>query len=97
MKNSILLATLCTALAAPGFAMACSPPDGKPAIPDPNSAETAQMVKANNDVKAYVKAMEEYLGCARMSGGEKRREITALEEFAAEFNEAIRVFKARNG
>ncbi len=96
MKKSLLLCSVVATLSLPGLAQACSAPDAKPAIPDPSTAETAQMVKANNEVKAYVAAMEEYLGCARMSGGEKRREISALEDFAAEFNEAIRAFKSRN-
>ncbi len=96
MKKSLLLCSVVATLSLPGLAQACSAPDAKPAIPDPTTAETAQMVKANNEVKAYVKAMETYLSCARLSGGEKRREISALEDFAEEFNQAIRTFKSRN-
>lgn len=96
MKKTLLLCSLTVVLGLPSGALACSEPGAKPAIPDPTTAETAQMVKANNEIKAYVKAMEEYLGCARMSGGAKREEISKLEDFAAEFNEAIKVFKSRN-
>lgn len=96
MKKQFLLYSIVASLSLPGLAQACSAPGDKPQIPDPMTAETAQMVKANNEVKAYVAAMEEYLGCASMSDGEKRKEIKALEEFAAEFNEAIRAFKSRN-
>lgn len=96
MKKTLRLFSICFALGVSPLALACSPPDGKPEIPDPTTAETAQMVKANNEVKEYVKAMEEYLGCARISGSAKRREISELEEFADTFNEAIRTFKARN-
>lgn len=96
MKKSLLLCSLSIALGLPLGSLACSEPEAKPAIPDPATAETAQMVKANNEVKGYVKAMEEYLGCARISGNAKSKKLSELEDFAAEFNNAIRAFKARN-
>lgn len=96
MKKTLHLFSICLLLGGAPLALACDEPGDKPEIPDPNTAETAQMVKANNEVKAYVKAMEEYLGCAKISGGAKRRSLSDLEEFADSFNQAIRTFKSRN-
>lgn len=96
MKKLVLISGMCMALSASGLALACSEPSEKPEIPDPNASETAQMVKANNEVKAYVAAMQEYLGCARMSSSQQRREVKALEEFAEEFNQAVRTFRSLN-
>lgn len=96
MKRALLISSVCIALSAPGLALACSEPDNKPEIPDPNEAETAQMVKANNDVREYVAAMEEYIGCARMSSGQQRRAVSELESFANDFNDAVRTFRSLN-
>lgn len=95
MNKSIPISFFVLTLGTSSLALACEPPTDKPAIPDAATAATAQMVKANNEVKAYVAAMTEYLNCARMSSTEQRREVKALEGFAEEFNQAIRDFKAR--
>lgn len=73
--------------------LACDAPGERPAIPDPDTAVTAQMVKSNNEIKAYVRAQEEYLGCADMSSGEKREALEELETYADTFNQAVRQFK----
>lgn len=96
MKKSIVISLFCLTLGAAAQVQACEAPASKPEIPDPQTAATAQMVKANNEVKAYVAAMTEYINCARMSSTEQRKAVKELEEFAASFNDAIKVFKARN-
>lgn len=96
MKKTIAISIFCLALGTTGLAHACEAPANKPEIPDPMTAATAQMVKANNEVKAYVAAMTEYINCSRMSSTEQRKAVKELEDFAASFNEAIRVFKAKN-
>lgn len=96
MKKTVLQFSLIAGLALPGLSLACSEP-AKPAdFPDPATAVTAQMVKANNEVKAYVKAMEEYLGCSGKSRSEQKKAIEELEAYAESFNKLIREFKARN-
>lgn len=94
MKKIVLAVSTCL-LAFASFASACEKPQQKPEIPDPATAVTAQMVKSNNEVKAYVKATEDYLGCARMNASDLRQEESDLRAFADEFNQAIREFKAR--
>lgn len=96
MKNVLMISSFCIVLAAPGLALACEEPSDKPDIPDPETAATAQMVKANNEVREYVAAMEEYIGCSRMSSNQQRRAVSALEEFADDFNQAVRQFRALN-
>lgn len=78
-------------------ANACNKPSGKPTFPDPQTAVSAQMVKAHNDVKAYVKAVESYLGCAGLSRAAEKKELDELKQFAESFNEVIRAYKAKGG
>lgn len=95
MKKCLQLFLTCI-LTMPALALACFEPEKPGEFPDPATAVTAQMVKANNEVKAYVKAMEEYLGCAGMSRKEQNDELEKLKEYAESFNVLIREFKARN-
>lgn len=73
--------------------LACEPP-AEPPLPDPATAVTPQMVKAMNDVKAYLSDAEAYLACAR-SGRRKDAMITRMNELADEFNAIVRSYKAR--
>jgi len=95
MKKTLIAATFFTAFAAAGV-QACEKPQNRPAIPDPTTAVTAQMVKSNNEVKAYVRATEDYLGCAKLSSNELRSAESELKSYAEEFNKTIRAFKQLN-
>ncbi|WP_323815968.1 hypothetical protein [Cellvibrio sp. NN19] len=77
-------------------AAGCDKPAAKPEIPDAATVVTAQMVKANNDVKAYVKAVQDYVGCAGLSRSEEKKEIDELQKFAEDFNVVVRAYKARS-
>lgn len=91
MKKLLLALSLSAVVSSPVWA--CEEPQNKPEIPDPNSAVTAQMVKANNEVKTYVRAQEDYLNCAGLSSSELRQAENELVEYAEKFNQAIRTFK----
>ncbi|MBU2886962.1 hypothetical protein KO507_14425 [Gilvimarinus agarilyticus] len=95
MKKTLFTAAIFTLVTAP--ALACEMPQSKPSIPDPTTAVTAQMVKVNNEVKAYVRATEEYLSCARLSSSEARKTEDELRSYADTFNQTIREFKKLNG
>lgn len=95
MKKFAIACAICSAFLFSAGAMACSKPDNKPEIPDAATVVTAQMIKANNDVKAYVKAVEDYVKCARLSRADEKREVDDLKAFAEEFNAVVRAFKAR--
>ncbi|WP_020209177.1 hypothetical protein [Gilvimarinus chinensis] len=94
MKKSLFAAIALTVVAAPS--LACEMPQNKPAIPDPATAVTAQMVKSNNEVKAYVKATEEYLACSGLSSADVRKAEDELRAYADAFNKTIREFKKLN-
>lgn len=95
MKKLLLISSLFASLTVSGYSAACSEPAKPAAFPDPANAVTAQMVKSNNEVKAYVKAMQEYLGCSGMSRGDQKQAVKDLEDYAESFNKLIREFKAR--
>jgi hypothetical protein len=80
----------------PAFAHGCEKPGEKPAFPDINTAVAAQMIKAHADVKAYVKAMQDYLGCSKLSAADKERRLAELKKYADDFNKLISDFKSKN-
>lgn len=91
MKKLLLALSFGASLSLPAWA--CEAPQNKPEIPDPATSVTAQMVKSNNEVRAYVRAQEEYLNCSGLSPSQLRREGKALKDYAEMFNQAIREFK----
>lgn len=95
MKKYLVAFALTTTLSSGAYA--CAKPVAKPEFPDAETAVSAQMVKANNDVKAYVKEMQEYLGCARLSKSAEKNELDELKAYAESFNQVIRAYKAKNG
>jgi hypothetical protein len=95
MKKYLIAFALMGSLSTGAFA--CSKPATKPEFPDAQTAVSAQMVKANNDVKAYVKEVQDYLGCARLSKSAEKQELDELKAYAESFNEVIRAYKARTG
>jgi hypothetical protein len=96
MKPFVFALTFCASSLASTVAFACSKPAEKPEIPDAATVVTAQMVKANNDVKAYVKAVQDYVGCAGLSRSEEKKELDELQKFAEDFNKVVRAYKARS-
>jgi hypothetical protein len=96
MKKSLFTFSVCAVLSFSAQSFACDKPAAKPAIPDAETVVTAQMVKANNEVKAYVKAVEEYLGCSKLPRSKEKEEMDDLKQFADDFNVVVRAFKARS-
>ena len=94
--NKYLVAFALTTTLSSG-AYACSKPSTKPEFPDPQTAVSAQMVKANNEVKTYVKEVQDYLGCAGLSRSVEKKELDELKAYAESFNEVIRAYKAKGG
>ena len=71
----------------------CEEPQA-PALPDAESAVTAQMVKTQNDVKSYIKAAENFIGCTS-NKLVQRRVSKEMEEVAEEFNTLVRAYKEK--
>ena len=72
---------------------ACEAPT-EPSIPNADTAVTAEMVKAQNDVKQYMTDAQNYLQCVR-NDTQHNRMVSRMEEIAAEFNQTVRAFKER--
>jgi len=72
---------------------ACVKPEA-PALPDAATAVTAQMVKAKNDVQAYMTGANAYLEC--VSNDKKHnRMVKSMKKIGKEFNVAVRSYKDR--
>ena len=76
-----------------GMTMACTKP-AAPELPDASSAVTAQMIKAKNDVKAYMGAAQSYLDCVK-STKDHNAMVDEMQELADAFNAIVREYKAR--
>jgi len=96
MKSLVVVVCFVASCMASSLVMACVKPATKPEIPDVTSVATAQMVKANNDVKVYVQGVQTYLGCARLARNEEKKELDDLKQFAEDFNKVVREYKARS-
>lgn len=75
-----------------------------PVLPDGASAAEAQMVAAQQAVKAYVAETQEYLSCLEFegkgrAGGDWTKKYndasTRMEKLAADFNKQLRAFKSK--
>ncbi len=72
---------------------ACAKPEA-PVLPDASTAVTAQMVKAKNDVQAYMTGANAYLEC--VSNDKKHnRMVKSMKKIGKEFNVAVRSYKER--
>ena len=88
-KSILLIATATFSL----NTLACDKP-GAPELPNPDQAVTAQMIKAKNDVKAYIKAAESYLACMKDTA-KYNSMVDEMQVTADQFNSIVRKYKAR--
>lgn len=91
-KTLPLLAALLFTLVS-SLSMACERPV-PPELPDPATAVTPQMVKAKNDVKAFVTAADAYLKC-KISNKEHDAMVDEMHSVADKFNKVVQEFKTR--
>ena len=87
-------AVLFGSLSFSAISKACEEPT-EPTLPNAETTVTAEMVKAQNDVKEFIAAAEHYLSCVR-SDAKHNKMVSRMEEVAAEFNQVVRAFKERN-
>ncbi len=76
-----------------GMTMACTKPEA-PVLPDADTAVTAQMIKAKNEVKAYMANAQAYLECVK-STREHNAMVDEMQKLADSFNSIVRDYKAR--
>ena len=73
--------------------MACSRPS-VPELPDAATAVTPQMIKAKNDVKAYVSEAKAFLECTKNTK-KYNKMVDEMNKVAGDFNTIVRAYKAR--
>lgn len=89
--NALILATLL----ASSSAFACDKP-AAPTLPDPDTAVTAQMIKAKNEIKAFIADAEAYLACVeRGDTGAYNSMVEEMQAAAENFNSIVRKYKTR--
>ncbi len=90
LQNLFLAATLSLS----NYALACEKP-ASPTLPDPGKAVTAQMVKAKNDMKAYIQAADAYLACVESDTSKYNSMVDEMQSAAEGFNNIVRKYKKR--
>ncbi len=93
MIRLVKLFAIVGALTITNTALACDRPSA-PMVPNAAEAVTPQMVKAKNDVQAYIKAANAYLECTKNSRKHNDM-VDEMESVAGRFNDAVRDFKQR--
>lgn len=76
-----------------GMSMACTKPTA-PTLPDAATAVTAQMIKAKNEVKAYMADAQAYLDCVKSTAAHNTM-VDEMQALANTFNQIVRNYKAR--
>ncbi|WP_246439006.1 hypothetical protein [Teredinibacter franksiae] len=93
LRAFLCLASVLVAAVISNSSMACEEPAKPSDFPDPANAVSAQMVKAKNEVTAYVNAMQKYVSCSNYNTAKQRNVIKDLETYAESFNQVIREYK----
>ncbi|MGI1679696.1 MAG: hypothetical protein K6L75_13230 [Cellvibrionaceae bacterium] len=71
----------------------CKAPE-PPVIPDPETTVTAEMVKAQNDVKAFLSAAERFLKCTK-STSRHNQMVDKMKNIGDDFNNTVKAYKTR--
>ncbi len=95
MKRKLLTATFLAAMLVQGAAYAgCSKPED-PEIPSGDSASGADMLKAKKAIETYVADVQKYMSCG-IASGEQDRAQKKMETLASQFNEQLKIYKAKS-
>ncbi len=95
MKTKLFALVLLANLLMSGAAFAACESPEEPAIPDGETANGSEMLKAKKDVEAYVAAIDEYLGCSKLSNSRHNRVVDRMQDVAETFNVQVRAYKAK--
>ncbi|ACJ00922.1 hypothetical protein [Rhodospirillum centenum] len=104
MKKTLATTAMLLTLGFAGTAAADCTVGDPPTVPDGTSATEAEMVSAQQAIKAYVAETQEFLQCiefeskGRPTGDATRRYNEAserMEKLASNFNKQLKVFKSR--
>jgi len=90
--HKILFVLIFTALSGGAYS-GCTAPE-PPHIPDAETTVTAEMVKAQNDVKAFLSEAENFLKCNRNSSKHNKM-VDEMKDVGEKFNNVVKAYKAR--
>jgi hypothetical protein len=96
MKRKPLIMTAIAGLLVSSQTFAVCVRPTNPEIPSGDSASGADMLKAKKAVESFMAEVDEYLNCGPDAMNQKRA-IDDKEEIAAQFNEQLRIYKAKAG
>lgn len=94
LKPLIMTALAGVLFSSQAFAVCTRP--AEPEVPPGDSASGADMLKAKKAVETYVAEVDKYLNCGADAASQKRA-IDDMEDIAAQFNEQLRIYKAKAG
>ncbi len=92
MMNKFAVVLIASSLSTMSFA--CAKPD-KPELPAVESAVLAQMVKAQKEVKKYLKLSEEYLDCEKNNSRHDRM-VKEMKRLGSNFNKLVKHYKEKS-
>ena len=91
MINKVAIVVLAGSLSS--MSLACVKPE-KPELPSVDSAVLAQMVKAQKEVKQYLKLSEAYLECEKNDSRHDRM-VSEMKSIGSSFNKLVKNYKAK--
>ena len=65
-----------------------------PDLPDPSKAVLAEMVKAQNEVKQYLKLADDFLKCTK-DDAQHDLVVDRMRDIGTKFNDVVKAYKAR--
>ena len=92
-KTSLLALGLLFGIALSPLNHACDKPLA-PDLPDPTTAVLAEMVKAQNEVKQYIKQGGEYLKCVK-DDAQHDLVVDEMRDIGIKFNDIVKGYKVR--
>ena len=96
MKVKPLIMTAVAGLIFSGQAFAVCVKPTNPDIPSGDAASGADMLKAKKAVETFVEETNKYLECG-VDALNQKRAIDEMEDIAEQFNEQLRIYKAKAG
>ena len=96
LRALLTVPTLSLSLQA-GAACVAPPPSEVPVVPEGSTANAAEMHTAQQEVNAYVAAIEQFLDCrgARLPSGVYNGLVMRAEGAAEDYNAALRTYMSR--
>ena len=93
--KAVLTASVLAAALAPASTLATCHKPTPPALPNPDSAVVAQMMKAKHQMRAFMAAANTYLDCVAHDNTQYNAWVDEMTRAADAFNTIVRRYKKR--